>query len=278
MRVLLKKSDSEPCSKRPSVDERRLHRRNSETKSNINRNADKISKVNISDDMEVSLRGKEKGEHFPENISSSNSECSSDVSVDSKKRPVQVDVDNVEFTISPARKLKMVDALIKRFSDGDSGESESASNSHLIPRNLQKAKRSLVSATEQNSVSSSFANDVEDKTEIAADGADQMSKSLNSPAGDLTDDVTKRAGNNSVSKKRWGSLTRTHKSQLLPKGSNSEENNENHPDELVQHAGKILYVDGPKLSIVFHENCKTFYQKWLLPRSFCFLSHFNFDF
>uniref|UniRef100_A0AAR5PEM3 Protein kinase C-binding protein 1 n=1 Tax=Dendroctonus ponderosae TaxID=77166 RepID=A0AAR5PEM3_DENPD len=256
MRVLLKKSDSEPCSKRPSVDERRPCRRNSESKSNINRSADKISKVNISDDMEVRL-GKEKAERVSENISSSNSECSSDVSVDSKKRPVQVDVDNVEFTISPARKLKMVDALMKRFSDGDSGAETASSNTKLIPRNLKKAKRSLVpheeSATEGNSVSSIVMNEDEEKTEITCDEADKITKSFNSPTSKYdglpvtrttqkNEDVSKRTVNSCASKKRSRSRTKTSGSKLLPRVSKSEQKIENNPNESVQHESEVADV------------------------------------
>lgn len=80
---------------------------------NVRRNSEpKINRVDIHEDMEIALG-------HPDPVSSSNSECSSDFSVELKKKPVQVDVDNVEFTISPASKLKITEQLIKRLSDDD---------------------------------------------------------------------------------------------------------------------------------------------------------------
>ncbi|XP_066159159.1 uncharacterized protein Zmynd8 isoform X10 [Euwallacea fornicatus] len=114
-------------------------RRNSDTE--CTRISDKISRLDIAENVEISLGNDEKGTvSCIENISSSNSECSSDFSVEFKKKPVQVDVDNVEFTISPARKLKMTDTLIKRLSDGECSTS-TEENSKLD--NVERVKRNF---------------------------------------------------------------------------------------------------------------------------------------
>ncbi|XP_050306700.1 protein kinase C-binding protein 1 isoform X2 [Anthonomus grandis grandis] len=92
------------------------NRQNSDPKEPTTKLSDKINRVDVLEDLEISL---DKGTVCVENISSSNSECSSDFGAEIKKKPVQVDVDNVEFTISPASKLKLADKLIKRLSDVD---------------------------------------------------------------------------------------------------------------------------------------------------------------
>lgn len=95
-------------------------RRNSEAK---------INRLDISEDVEITLGHPER----LETVSSSNSECSSDFSVELKKKPVQVDVDNVEFTISPASKLKITEKLIKRLSDDDCADQDKVDQ---VKRNL----------------------------------------------------------------------------------------------------------------------------------------------
>lgn len=118
-------------------------RRDSDAKSDSARLSDKINHVDISENMEISL-GNEKGSvGYSENISSNSSECSSDFGVEIKKKPVQVDVDNVEFTISPASKLKMSDKLIGRLSDKDNTSKDSPSTSNANSESLQNVKRDL---------------------------------------------------------------------------------------------------------------------------------------
>lgn len=101
-------------------------RRNSETK---------INRLDISEDVEITLGNPDRA---LETVSSSNSECSSDFSVELKKKPVQVDVDNVEFTISPASKLKITETLIKRLSDDDCAEGSSSQDK------VDQVKKSLL--------------------------------------------------------------------------------------------------------------------------------------
>ncbi|KAL1490328.1 hypothetical protein ABEB36_013042 [Hypothenemus hampei] len=131
------KSNSEPPSKRSSF-EGFPPRRNSESKTDSIR----INRVNIPENMEISLGNSDNGPlNCLDNVSSSNSECSSDFSVELRKKPIQVDVDNVEFTISPARKLKMADKLMKRLSDGESSSVDSA-KIESVKRDITESEKS----------------------------------------------------------------------------------------------------------------------------------------
>ncbi|XP_066256352.1 uncharacterized protein Zmynd8 isoform X6 [Euwallacea similis] len=151
------KSLPEPSSNNSSVEDPALmsFRRNSDTE--CTRISDKISRLDIAENVEISLGNDEKGTvSCIENISSSNSECSSDFSVEFKKKPVQVDVDNVEFTISPARKLKMTDTLIKRLSDGECSTSTEESSKL---DNVERVKRNF-NALDTNEVENCASNEI----------------------------------------------------------------------------------------------------------------------
>ncbi|KAJ8920734.1 hypothetical protein NQ315_004873 [Exocentrus adspersus] len=84
--------------------------------------SEKINRVDIPEDMEVTLSNSSRQVclSISENVSPELSD--SEISTSSeqfKKKPVQVDIENTEFTISPTNKLKMSDQLIKRLSDAD---------------------------------------------------------------------------------------------------------------------------------------------------------------
>ncbi|XP_018570944.1 protein kinase C-binding protein 1 isoform X2 [Anoplophora glabripennis] len=84
--------------------------------------SEKINRVDISENMEITLGNDDIGcISISENISSnsSDSELSRSEIEQSKRKPVQVDIENAEFTISPTNKLKISDKLIKRLSDSD---------------------------------------------------------------------------------------------------------------------------------------------------------------
>lgn len=85
---------------------------------------DDVAKVSISEDI---------------SCDSSTKSGSSENSIELKRKPVQVDIDNAEFTISPSNKLKISDTLIKRLSDSSSPEDEPS-------QRVENVKKSLVAA------------------------------------------------------------------------------------------------------------------------------------
>ncbi|CAH1991479.1 unnamed protein product [Acanthoscelides obtectus] len=149
LRVLPRRKSEHDKLKRTSTDEvssprQKLSRRNSDQSvksdsSRISNISDKISRVDITENMEVSLGNDDvgcfsvTGKTSP--VNSDVSKCGSEHSVEIKKRPVQVDIDNAEFTISPSNKLKIADKLIKRLSDS----SDSNQNSDKV----EEAKKNL---------------------------------------------------------------------------------------------------------------------------------------
>lgn len=97
--------------------------------------------------MEVTLGGDDVARvSISEDISyDSSSKSGSENSVEIKRKPVQVDIDNAEFTISPSNKLKMSDTLIKRLSDSSSSED---------CLKVEKLKKNLVIDSPQSSSTS----------------------------------------------------------------------------------------------------------------------------
>lgn len=125
-------SDPNCNQKRPSVEDsvqslQKVARRNSDlnVKSDsplIPNISEKINRVDISENMEVTLGNDDIScVSISENISanSSDSEMSRLGGEQSKRKPIQVDIENTELTISPTNKLKISDKLIKRLSDAD---------------------------------------------------------------------------------------------------------------------------------------------------------------
>ncbi|XP_057668394.1 uncharacterized protein LOC130901213 isoform X1 [Diorhabda carinulata] len=88
--------------------------------SRISNISDKINRVNISENMEITLGNDDLGcVSILENMSPPNGESSrseSECGIEIKKKPIQVDINNAEFSISP-NKLKISDQLIKRLTD-----------------------------------------------------------------------------------------------------------------------------------------------------------------
>ncbi|KAJ8980077.1 hypothetical protein NQ317_009433 [Molorchus minor] len=139
---LRRTSDTESGQKRQVTEEiphspQKMSRRNSDQSvksdsSHVSNISDKINRVDISENMEITLGNDDVGcVSISENMSSSSSESSkssSDHSLETKKKPVQVDIENTEYTISPSNKLKISDKLIKRLSDGD----ENTNNSQKV--------------------------------------------------------------------------------------------------------------------------------------------------
>ncbi|KAJ8939928.1 hypothetical protein NQ318_007856 [Aromia moschata] len=131
--LLQKVSDAENNHKRQAGEEmphfpRKASRRNSDhsvksDSSRVSNISDKINRVDISENMEITLGNDDIAcVSISENMSSSSSESSksgSEHSLESKKKPVQVDIENTELTISPSNKLKISDKLMKRLSDTD---------------------------------------------------------------------------------------------------------------------------------------------------------------
>ncbi|CAH1183412.1 unnamed protein product [Phaedon cochleariae] len=123
-----RKSEVENTQKRVSSEEifpsqRKTSRRNSDMSvksdsSRMSNISDKINRVDISENMEISLGNEDIS--ISDNVSPPNGETSkssSECSFEHKRKPVQVDIDNAEFTISPSNKLKISDQLMKRLSD-----------------------------------------------------------------------------------------------------------------------------------------------------------------
>nr|CAI5841507.1 unnamed protein product [Callosobruchus analis] len=150
LRVLPRQKSEHDKLKRISTDEipsshQKVSRRNSDLSvksdsSRISNISDKISRVDITENMEVSLGNDDiscfsmTGKTSP--VSSEVSKSGSEQSVEIKKRPVQVDIDNAEFTISPSNKLKIADKLIKRLSD--------SSDSNHDSEKVEEVKKNLV--------------------------------------------------------------------------------------------------------------------------------------
>ncbi|VEN33561.1 unnamed protein product [Callosobruchus maculatus] len=149
LRVLPRRKSDHDKLKRTSSDEsasshQKVSRRNSDQSvksdsSRLSNISDKISRVDITENMEVSLGNEDigcfsmTGKTSP--VSSEVSKSGSEQSVEIKKKPVQVDIDNAEFTISPSNKLKIADKLIKRLSD--------SSDSNHDSEKIEEAKKNL---------------------------------------------------------------------------------------------------------------------------------------
>ncbi|KAJ8933728.1 hypothetical protein NQ314_013858 [Rhamnusium bicolor] len=134
-----RKSDQDNVQKRQSTEEvphspQKVSRRNSDQSvksdsSRLSNISDKINRVDISENMEITLGNDDIGcISISENISnhSESSKSGSDYNLENKRKPVQVEIENAEFTISPANKIKISDKLIKRLSDGGENTSSSA--------------------------------------------------------------------------------------------------------------------------------------------------------
>lgn len=96
----------------------KMTRRNSDmsvtTDSNrISGISEKINRVDIKENMEISLG------IISESLSIPNSDASKDneLGMELKRKPVQVNIDNAEFSISPTNKLKITEQLMKRLSE-----------------------------------------------------------------------------------------------------------------------------------------------------------------
>lgn len=118
--------------------------------------SEKINRVDISEDMEVTLGNDDIGcVSISENISanSSDSEMSKLGGELSKRKPIQVDIENAELTISPTNKLKISDKLIKRLSDAD--------NSATANPKLEEARKSIGKKSPTDILIEKFRNVVE---------------------------------------------------------------------------------------------------------------------
>lgn len=91
---------------------------------------DDVARVSISEDISCDSSSKSGSEH----------------SVEIKRKPVQVDINNAEFTISPSNKRKISETLIKRLSDPSCPEESSK---------VEKVKKTLVDSSPTSSISPS---------------------------------------------------------------------------------------------------------------------------
>lgn len=152
----------------------KLPRRNSEQSfksdsSRISNVSDKINRIDTFEKMEVTLGNDDVARvSISEDVScdSSSKSSTSENSVELKRKPVQVDIDNnAEFTISPSNKLKISDALIKRLSDASD---DSPPKVDRVKKNLvvdESPPRSSMSPSiaESEMISEKFKEVVEDE-------------------------------------------------------------------------------------------------------------------
>lgn len=91
--------------------------------------SDRISKVDISENMEISVNNDDTGNiSISENVSDMSESSRSDVWLSEMKRKpiVQVNVENTEFSISPQNKSKIADQLIRKLGDTDENKVDGA--------------------------------------------------------------------------------------------------------------------------------------------------------
>ncbi|XP_076269494.1 zinc finger MYND-type containing 8 isoform X2 [Rhynchophorus ferrugineus] len=204
-----------------STPSKKTNRRDSDAKSESNRISDKINRVDISENMEISLGNDDRrGIGYSENISSSSSECSSDFSMELKRKPIQVDVDNAEFTISPASKFKMADKLIQRLSDAlkDSVE-DFPKQCGLVTcesESLQNIKRNISDQTENLTHPPNFVGSLKSTSEpnFDSDSSSDIGNSVSSSDKlyiNLCHDTIK----DGVSKEVSGYVKNKHEDMLL---------------------------------------------------------------
>lgn len=139
MKTIPKQISQFECRKRFSSEEfsespQKLSRRNSDQSvksdsSRLSNISEKINKVDISENMEISVGNDDTGNiSISENVSDMSDSSKSELLewiVDMKRKPVQVNVENKEFHISPQNKAKISDKLIKKFAEtGESSANE----------------------------------------------------------------------------------------------------------------------------------------------------------
>ncbi|KAG5896809.1 hypothetical protein JTB14_032053 [Gonioctena quinquepunctata] len=265
-----RKSEMDSAKKRLSTDEtyptqHKLSRRNSDQSvksdsSRLSNISDKINRVDISENMEITLGNDDIGcVSISENISPPNGDSSrsgSDYGVEIKRKPVQVDIDNAEFSISPSSKLKISDQLIKRLSDaGDKIEGvkksivEKKSQTDILIEKFQDVVQHEVVDFNQPSTSSG------DKK----DASPQKSKS-DTVVGDIAPvkDLFERESGS-------GTIILEEKSPSTSKSNDVSKENEidcektdSKKDSAVQNPSEVIENDADSLELYDHsEETKT---------------------